>query len=81
MVRHFLILENSETEFSVDPRNGRRNNTTRSALVEMGAITPSVIEIFEKNEHILTKLKTDENGKKIKKLRALYYISFKSWSR
>ena len=32
MVRHFLILENSETEFSVDPRNGRRNNTTRSAL-------------------------------------------------
>ena len=33
MVRHFLILENSETEFSVDPRNGRRNNTTRSSLV------------------------------------------------
>ena len=32
MVRHFLILENSETELSVDPRNGRRNNTTRSAL-------------------------------------------------
>ena len=32
MVRHFLILENSETEFSVDPRNGRRNNTTRSSL-------------------------------------------------
>ena len=33
MVRHFLILENSETEFSVDPWNGRRNNTTRSSLV------------------------------------------------
>ena len=32
MVRHFPILENSETELSVDPRNGRRNNTTRSAL-------------------------------------------------
>ena len=32
MVRYFLILENSETEFSVDPRNGRRNNTTRSSL-------------------------------------------------
>ena len=35
MVRHFLILENSETEFSVDPRNGRRNNTTRSSLEEI----------------------------------------------
>ena len=33
MVRHFPILENSETELYVDPRNGRRNNTTRSALV------------------------------------------------
>ena len=33
MVRHFPILENSETELSVDPRNGRRNNTTRSALL------------------------------------------------
>ena len=33
MVRHFLILENSETELSVDPRNGRRNNTTRSSLL------------------------------------------------
>ena len=32
MVRHFPILENSETELYVDPRNGRRNNTTRSAL-------------------------------------------------
>ena len=35
MVRHFLILENSETEFSVDPRNGRRNNTTRSSLPQI----------------------------------------------
>ena len=34
MVRHFPILENSETELSVDPRNGRRNNTTRSALTQ-----------------------------------------------
>ena len=34
MVRHFPILENSETELSVDPRNGRRNNTTRSALYQ-----------------------------------------------
>ena len=33
MVRHFPILENSETELSVDPRNGRRNSTTRSALL------------------------------------------------
>ena len=32
MVRHFPILENSEAELYVDPRNGRRNNTTRSAL-------------------------------------------------
>ena len=32
----------------------------------MGAITPSVIEIFEKNKHILTKLKNVENVKKSK---------------
>ena len=32
----------------------------------MGAITPSVIEIFEKNKHILTKLKNHENVKKSK---------------
>ena len=34
--------------------------------VQTGAITPSMIENFEKNEHILTKLKNDENGKKSK---------------
>ena len=38
MVRHFLILENSETELSVDPRNGRRNNTTRSSLVLLAGV-------------------------------------------
>ena len=32
----------------------------------MGRITPSVIEIFEKNKHILTKLKNVENVKKSK---------------
>ena len=48
--------------------------------VQMGGITPSVIEIFEKNEHILTMLKNYDTGQKLKKLRALYYISFKSWS-
>ena len=32
----------------------------------MGAIMPSVIEIFEKNKHILTTLKNDENVKKSK---------------
>ena len=30
MVRHFPILKNSESELSVDPRNGRQTNTTRS---------------------------------------------------
>ena len=34
--------------------------------VAMGRITPSVIEIFEKNKHILTKLKNVENVKKSK---------------
>ena len=38
--------------------------------VKTDAITPSMIENFEKNRHLLTKLKTDENGKKSKKLRA-----------
>ena len=32
----------------------------------MGRITPSVIEIFEKNKHILMKLKNVENVKKSK---------------
>ena len=38
MVRHFPILENSETELYVDPRNGRRNNTTRSSLGSCGSL-------------------------------------------
>jgi len=32
--------------------------------VEMGAITPSVIEIFEKNEHVLAVKFFHEIGKK-----------------
>ena len=39
MVRHLVILENSETELSVDPRNGRRNNTTRSSLRQTDRMT------------------------------------------
>ena len=53
-----------KVEFTSIPDS--RNFVGPKTSVEMGAITPSVIEIFEKNKHILTELKNDENVKKSK---------------
>ena len=52
MVRHFPILENSETELSVDPRNGRRNNTTHSALRATAYKSFMLIRAFTLAPHI-----------------------------
>ena len=41
-----------------------RNLRCPKTSVEMGAITPSVIEIFEKNEHVLAVNFFHEIGKK-----------------
>ena len=73
-----IVIEilTSEVGRKNDPKNGTffcppfinftKNGFGPKKSVQTDARTPSMIENFEKNKHILTKLKNDENGQKSK---------------